>query len=50
MYGPLEPWINKSCRPGEIELIEETVSLMLPELKRDADGGMSLYIQNDSPG
>jgi hypothetical protein len=49
MYGPLEPWINKSCRPGETELIEETVSPMLPELKRDADGGMSLYIQNDSP-
>ncbi|MEZ5570398.1 MAG: DUF1254 domain-containing protein [Halioglobus sp.] len=22
MYGPLEPWINKSWRPGEIELIE----------------------------
>ena len=22
MYGPLEPWINKSWRPGEIELVE----------------------------
>nr|WP_272212831.1 DUF1214 domain-containing protein [Marinicella sp. W31]MDC2878754.1 DUF1214 domain-containing protein [Marinicella sp. W31] len=22
MYGPLEPWINKSWRPGEIELLK----------------------------
>ncbi len=22
MYGPLEPWINKSWRPGEIELVK----------------------------
>ncbi|OSP53951.1 DUF1254 domain-containing protein [Pseudoruegeria sp. SK021] len=22
MYGPLEPWINKSWRPGEIELVQ----------------------------
>ena len=22
MYGPLEPWINQSWRPGEIELVE----------------------------
>ena len=22
MYGPLEPWINKSWRPGDIELVE----------------------------
>ena len=22
MYGPLEPWIEKSWRPGEIELVE----------------------------
>jgi len=22
MYGPLEPWINKTWRPGEIELVE----------------------------
>jgi hypothetical protein len=20
LYGPLEPWFNKTCRPGEIEL------------------------------
>jgi hypothetical protein len=25
-------------------------SPMLPELKRDADGGITLYIQNESPG
>ncbi|WP_417735937.1 DUF1254 domain-containing protein [Rosistilla oblonga] len=25
-------------------------SPMLPELKKDADGGLTLYIQNDSPG
>jgi hypothetical protein len=23
---------------------------MLPDLKRDADGGLTLYIQHDSPG
>ena len=23
---------------------------MLPQLKRDADGGLTLYIQNESPG
>lgn len=23
MYGPLEPWINKSWRPGEIELVKD---------------------------
>jgi hypothetical protein len=23
---------------------------MLPELKRDADGGITLYVQHDSPG
>jgi len=22
MYGPLEPWINKTWRPGEVELVE----------------------------
>ena len=22
MYGPLEPWIEKTCRPGEIELVK----------------------------
>jgi hypothetical protein len=22
MYGPLEPWINKPWRPGEIQLVE----------------------------
>ena len=22
MYGPLEPWINKTWRPGEIEAVE----------------------------
>jgi hypothetical protein len=22
MYGPLEPWIKKTWRPGEIELVE----------------------------
>jgi hypothetical protein len=22
MYGPLEPWINKTWRPGEIELVQ----------------------------
>ena len=22
MYGPLEPWIDKSWRPGEIELVQ----------------------------
>jgi hypothetical protein len=22
MYGPLEPWINKTWRPGEIELVK----------------------------
>ena len=22
MYGPLEPWIDQSWRPGEVELIE----------------------------
>ena len=22
MYGPLEPWINKTWRPGEIEVVE----------------------------
>jgi hypothetical protein len=22
MYGPLEPWIEKTWRPGEIELVE----------------------------
>ena len=25
-------------------------SRMLPDLKRDADGGVALYIQHDSPG
>ena len=25
-------------------------SPMLPELKKDADGGLTLYIQNESPG
>jgi len=25
-------------------------SPMLPELKKDADGGVTLYIQNESPG
>lgn len=25
-------------------------SPMLPQLKRDADGGITLYIQNESPG
>ena len=25
-------------------------SRMLPDLKRDADGGVTLYIQHDSPG
>ncbi|MCY1382103.1 hypothetical protein D9M69_700850 [compost metagenome] len=25
-------------------------SPMLPQLKRDADGGLTLYIQHDSPG
>jgi hypothetical protein len=25
-------------------------STMLPDLKRDADGGVTLYIQNESPG
>ena len=25
-------------------------SPMLPDLKRDADGGLTLYIQHDSPG
>lgn len=25
-------------------------SSMLPQLKRDADGGLTLYIQHDSPG
>jgi hypothetical protein len=24
--------------------------MMLPQLKRDADGGITLYIQNESPG
>ena len=23
MYGPLEPWLNKTWRPSEIELIEQ---------------------------
>lgn len=23
MYGPLEPWINKTWRPGEIEMVKE---------------------------
>jgi hypothetical protein len=23
---------------------------MLPDLKRDADGGLTLYVQHDSPG
>jgi hypothetical protein len=22
MYGPLEPWINKTWRPGEIEMVQ----------------------------
>jgi hypothetical protein len=22
MYGPLEPWINKTWRPSEIELVD----------------------------
>jgi len=22
MYGPLEPWIKKTCRPSEIELVK----------------------------
>ena len=22
MYGPLEPWINKTWRPGEVEPVE----------------------------
>ena len=22
MYGPLEPWINKTWRPGEIEIVQ----------------------------
>jgi len=22
MYGPLEPWINKTWRPGEIALVK----------------------------
>jgi hypothetical protein len=25
-------------------------SPMLPQLKRDADGGLTLYVQNESPG
>lgn len=25
-------------------------SPMLPDLKRDADGGLTLYVQHDSPG
>jgi hypothetical protein len=25
-------------------------SLMLPQLKRDADGGLTIYIQNATPG
>jgi hypothetical protein len=25
-------------------------SPMLPDLKQDADGGLTIYIQNDSPG
>ncbi len=25
MYGPLEPWINKTWRPGEIELVEKPI-------------------------
>ena len=24
MYGPLEPWIDKTWRPGEVELVEQT--------------------------
>ena len=22
MYGPLEPWIDQTWRPGEVELVE----------------------------
>lgn len=22
MYGPMEPWINKTWRPGEIEIVK----------------------------
>ena len=25
MYGPLEPWIDKTWRPSEIELVEKPV-------------------------
>ena len=27
LYGPLEPWFNKTWRPGEIEPSEERYSL-----------------------
>ena len=26
MYGPLEPWIKKTWRPGEIELVEQAAA------------------------
>ena len=58
--GQLPPvnafWSMTMYRMPEILLVENPIdryllnSPMLPQFKRDADGGLTLYIQNESPG
>jgi hypothetical protein len=58
--GQLPPvhafWSLTMYRMPESLLVENPInrylinSPMLPQLKKDADGGLTLYIQNDSPG
>jgi hypothetical protein len=58
--GQLPPvnafWSITMYRMPEILLVENSInryllnSPMLPQFKRDADGGLTLYIQNESPG
>jgi hypothetical protein len=48
-HRPREPGLPPSlyANPLNRYLIN---SPMLPDLKRDADGGITLYVQNESPG
>jgi len=58
--GQLPPvnafWSTTMYRMPEILLVENSInryllnSPMLPQFKHDADGGLTLYIQNESPG
>jgi hypothetical protein len=58
--GQLPPvnafWSMTMYRMPEILLVDNPIdryllnSPMLPQFKRDADGGLTLYIQNESPG